>query len=195
MADDRLLRARHAARFGRPKVRVGTPPTARIQRWAAPAPHITGGRLEGVAHVFGERADVGGHLEELRAGALTGVLGRSDTRAFWEHDRRRILGRRSAGTARVTIEARGGRLVLAYSIDLPDTTYANDLRELIRRGDLRESSFAFVPGESEWSRTPDGRRLRTHTRIRDLVDVSVVAIPAFGGTHVELHALGAASFA
>lgn len=148
---------------------------------------IEGNTLTGVAHVFGEMADVGGHYEAFSTEAFNEALKTSDPRAFLEHDRSKLLGRASSGTLRVAIEKVDGKQVLAYSIDLPNTSYANDLRELVARGDLNESSFGFIPGEATWSKADDGRRVRTHTSARELVDVSPVAMPAFGGTSVQVH--------
>lgn len=151
---------------------------------------VEGNTLTGVAHAFGEFADVGGHYESFAATAFDNAMKTSDARAFLEHDRSKLLGRQSSGTLRLSIEKVGGKQVLAYSIDLPNTSYANDLRELVQRGDLNESSFGFIPGEFAWSTAPDGRRLRTHTSALELVDVSPVALPAFSGTSVQLHSRG-----
>jgi len=148
---------------------------------------IEGNRLNGIAHVFGQRADMGSHFEEMGVDAFAEALKTSDPRAFMEHDRSKLLGRASAGTLRVGTETVDGKQVLAYSIDLPNTTYANDLRELVTRGDLSESSFGFLPGEFAWSKTPDGLRVRTHTKVKELIDVSPVAMPAFEGTSLQLH--------
>ena len=148
---------------------------------------IEGNTLKGVAHAFGELADVGGHYETFAEGAFDAALKYSDPRAFLEHDRSKLLGRLSNGTLNLSVEKVGGKSVLAYSIDLPDTSYARDLKALVERGDLRESSFGFIPGEFSWSKAPDGARVRTHTSARELVDVSPVAMPAFGGTSVQLH--------
>ncbi len=109
-----------------------------------------------------------------------------DVRAFMEHDRGKLLGRTKAGTLRVSAD----QVALRYEIDLPDTTYANDLRELVRRGDITESSFGFIPGEFTWEKAPDGRQERRHTKVAALIDVSPVSIPAFGGTRVKLRSDG-----
>lgn len=151
---------------------------------------IEGNTLTGVAHAIGAMADVGGHYETFSAGAFMDALKTSDPRAFLEHDRSKLLGRYSSGTLRVGIEQRAGQEVLAYAIDLPNTSYANDLRELVARGDLNEASFGFIPGEFSWGRAPDGLQVRSHTRVRELVDISPVAMPAFSGTSVSLRSRG-----
>jgi HK97 family phage prohead protease len=145
-------------------------------------PTLEGNKLSGIAHAFGQVAKVGTHYEAFAPGAFDAALAESDVRATMGHDLGKLLGRQGAGTLEVRSTAEG----LAYSIDLPDTTYANDLRELVRRGDVTEMSFAFEPGRYAWSRSADGRQVRTHTSVARLQDVSPVAIPAFGGTSIQL---------
>jgi uncharacterized protein len=148
---------------------------------------LEGNTLLGVAHLFGERADLGTHYEEIAVGGFDEAMRSSDPRAFVEHDRSKLLGRVSSKTLTVAIEQVAGRPALTYAIDLPDTTYARDLKALVERGDLRESSFGFIPGESAWSKAANGLRVRTHTRVKELIDVSPVAMPAFSGTSAQLH--------
>ena len=93
-----------------------------------------------------------------------------------------LLGRQSSGTLRLGIDSQG----LEFDVDIPNTSYGADIRELVGRGDLTGASFGFVPGEDDWSRTRDGRQLRTHTSVSRLVDVSVVSFPAYEGASVML---------
>lgn len=148
---------------------------------------LEGDTLVGVAHVYGQRALINGnHYETFAAGAFDAALKDADVRAFYEHDRGKLLGRTKSGTLRVRAEKDS----LAYEIDLPHTTYGEDLRELVRRGDIAESSFGFIPGEYKWTKAPDGLPERQHVSVRALVDVSPVAIPAFQGTAVQLRSDG-----
>jgi HK97 family phage prohead protease len=152
-----------------------------LVRFAATAA-VEGNTLTGIAHAFGARAKVGNHYEQFRPGAFDEALRGSDVRAFVQHDPGKLLGRQGNNTVRLAAEADG----LHYAIDLPDTSYANDLKALVARGDLNEMSFSFVPGNYTWSKAEDGAQVRTHTNVRELVDVSPVAIPAFEGTQLEL---------
>lgn len=150
---------------------------------------VTGRSLSGTAHAFGEAALLSGsnQYEGLQAGAFDKALETSDVRAFVEHDRRLILGRQSAGTLKLHADEDG----LHYEIpELPDTTYANDLLESVKRGDVSEASFSFEPGEVEMKRAADGKRVRLHTAVKSLLDISPVTIPAFSGTNVQLRSLG-----
>lgn len=138
---------------------------------------VEGNTLSGVAHTFGTRTLRGSRYIEFAQGAFRF----SDVRAFMNHDTTLLLGRQSNGTVR--LEQGDG---LRYSIDLPDTSYAADLKALIARGDLTEMSFGIMPGEFTTSKADDGRSVITY-QSADLFDISPVSLPAFGGTSVELH--------
>ncbi|MGH6692185.1 MAG: HK97 family phage prohead protease [Gammaproteobacteria bacterium] len=145
---------------------------------------LDGDTLHGHAAMFGVLAKVPGGYERLATTAFDGLLDRSDSDvvALVEHDPGRVLGRQSSGTLRLKVDGDG----LGFEVDLPDTSYANDLRSLVARGDVTGASFGFVPGEDEWSQAPDGLQLRTHTHIRHLRDVSPVTFPAYAGAGVAL---------
>lgn len=150
------------------------------------AAEISGKTLAGHAAVFGQVAPIRGGYEAIAPGAFDAVLaGDDDIVALRDHNPELLLGRRSAGTLRLETDADG----LAFEVDLPDTSYGRDVRELVARGDLRGASFGFIPGADEVSTAPDGKQLRTHTSISRLLDVSVVAMPAYDGTDVVLRHL------
>lgn len=145
----------------------------------------TGKLLRGHAAVFDQVAEIfPGYGEELASTAFDEVLKRDDldTRALFNHDPSLLLGRSSAGTLRLRTDSTG----LEFEADLPNTSYANDLRELIDRGDVTGASFGFIPGVMVLSRAEDGGELTTHTSVADLLDVSPVTFPAYGGTDVAL---------
>lgn len=145
---------------------------------------LDGNRLVGHAAVFGQTAQVAGGYERLAASAFDAALADegTDVRALVNHNPTMVLGRQSAGTLRLGTDAEG----LRFEIDLPDTSYARDLRELVARGDVTGASFGFVPGDDAISRAPDGKQLRTHTSVAKLLDVSPVTWPAYDGTQVSL---------
>lgn len=145
---------------------------------------VAGNALRGHAAVFDQIAQLPGHYERLAPTAFKRALDAptTDVRALLNHDPNLLLGRQAAGTLRLSSDSRG----LAFEVDLPNTTYANDLRELVARGDLTGASFAFVPDEDEWDRAPDGRQMRTHTSVAQLIDISPVTFPAYSGASVSL---------
>lgn len=145
---------------------------------------VSGDTLRGHAAVFDVAAHLPGQYEVMHRSAFDATLAddATDVRALFNHDPSMLLGRQSAGTLRVGTDEVG----LTFEVDLPDTSYARDLRELVARGDLNGMSFGFVPGVDEWDRAPDGVARRTHTSIKALVDVSPVTFPAYDGTDVAL---------
>lgn len=144
---------------------------------------ISGNTLIGYASVFGTYANLGSHLEAINERAFNEVLAAPnlDTVALWNHDMNYPLGRITSGTLKLSTDSRG----LHYEVELPSTSYANDLRELVDRGDVVGSSFGFVPGDDEWS-VRARHRIRTHTRVARLVDVSPVTLPAYPNTSVSV---------
>lgn len=145
---------------------------------------VRGNKLGGYASVFDQTADLGFlGQERIAKGAFDNALKTSDVRALWNHSPLFVLGRQSAGTLRLRADDHG----LEYEVDLPNTSYANDLRELVERGDITGASFGFVPGEF------DRGAVRTHTSVADLVDVSPVTFPAYTGASTEARAISAAA--
>ena len=143
-----------------------------------------GKRLEGYASVFSTSSEPIGYTERVAPGAFTRSLADGDeVLALVEHDPSKILGRLSAGTLRLKQDKRG----LWVSIDLPNTNLGRDTRELVRRKDLHQMSFAFVPheGGDEWETDQRGGRSRLITSAR-LYDVSVVSVPAYSDTEVSV---------
>lgn len=103
-----------------------------------------------------------------------------DVIADFNHDENRILGRTSSGTLRLSVDATG----LKYEIDLPSVTDPPNLAELIERGDIVGSSFAFRATGVLWTEEGDVE-IRTITDC-DLFDVGPVGRPAYTGTTASL---------
>jgi HK97 family phage prohead protease len=136
--------------------------------------------IRGHAAVFDKLSEnLGGFREVIAPGAFDDVLG-DDVRALFNHDGSLILGRSSAGTLRIGVDAAG----LTYEIDPPDTQYGRDLLVSLERGDVRESSFGFrvARGGDKWDESEDGVLIRTITRVSRLFDVSPVTFPAYPDT-------------
>jgi hypothetical protein len=151
---------------------------------------VAGDVLRGHAAVFDQLADLPSHYESVAPGAFDAVLASDpDVRALVNHDPSQLLGR-TPNTLRLSTDTTG----LAFEVDLPDTRPAHDLRALMARGDISGASFGFVPGETAWSRAPDGRQIQTHTSVARLLDVSVVTFPAYEGAGAALRALTSYTF-
>lgn len=144
---------------------------------------VSGNTISGVAHAFGHLAAVGNVYFKFDRKAFDAALATSDIRAFLNHDTTLLLGRQKAGTVRVNTANDG----LHFEIDLPDTSYANDMKVLLSRGDMTEMSFGILPGKFTTSRHTDGKQIITHTSVKDIFDISPVSMPAFEGTSIALH--------
>lgn len=141
-------------------------------------------KLVGYAALFNVLSELMfGFREIIRPGAFTRTLSEgADVRALWSHDPSFVLGRTTAGTLRLEEDERG----LRFEIDPPNTQWARDLLESIRRGDVTQTSFAFRTVADKWS-SHDGEPLRELLDV-DLYDVSPVAYPAYKATTVAVRA-------
>ncbi|MFJ8386215.1 HK97 family phage prohead protease [Streptomyces sp. NPDC094438] len=96
--------------------------------------------MRGYAYRFNELSlNLGGFRERIIPGAGADSLRTNDVVATFNHNNDNALGRMSAGTLRTGEDAEGGW----YEIDLPNTTVGRDLAELLKRGDVKGSSFTF----------------------------------------------------
>ncbi len=147
---------------------------------------VTGRTLTGYASIYGTYADIGQYVETFAPGAFDATLGNTatDVRSFWNHDSAKLLGRQSAETLRVWSDSTG----LGYEVQLPDTSYANDVRALAERGDIGGVSIGFRPGKEEWGKVAR-RELRTHISVAALIEISPCSIPAYGSTTIALRSL------
>jgi HK97 family phage prohead protease len=140
-------------------------------------------RIGGLAAVYDELSvNLGGFRERIDRGAFRKVLGTNpDVRCLFNHDLNYLLGRTSSGTLRLKEVPSG----LDYDADAPATSYASDLRVLMDRGDINQSSFAFrvARGGDSWDEDGDtGALIRTIHEFSDLYDVSPVTDPAYPQT-------------
>ena len=143
----------------------------------------TPNRFVGVIPYGTLSVDLGGFKERITPTAFTTtVKGGGDVRALVDHDNGKLLGRTSNNTLRI-VETPAG---LSVEVDVPDTTYARDLRELVRRRDVRGLSFGFKVREGGQRFIKEGGfTIRELTDI-DLREVSVVSLPAYQDTSVAI---------
>ncbi len=139
--------------------------------------HITG-----YAAAFGKLSRrLGGFVERVMPSAFNEACS-----ANWEnvvcrfnHKEDLVLGTSAAGTLALDIDERG----LRYDVLPPN--HRADVLELVQRGDVRYSSFAFrcmVPGtDDEWGATDYGFPMRSLHNVA-LLDVAPVLDPAYRDT-------------
>ncbi len=127
----------------------------------------------------------GTFIETIDRHALTPEkLKTFDIRALMEHNPERLLARWRAGTGtlKLTIDEHG----LLYEFEAPHTADGDTCLELVRRGDIIGSSFAYLCDEDSvvWGRSADGTPTRLVTNITYMDDVAIVSRPAYNQTSV-----------
>lgn len=141
-------------------------------------------RMAGYAAKFDTLSqNLGGFVERIAPGAFTKTLAEADVKALFNHDANLLLGRSASGTLRMEEDETG----LRYEVDLPDTTLGRDLRVLLERGDVSQSSFAFRVVRDDWGTDDQDRPVRTLVEVK-LYDVSPVTYPAYLDTEASMRA-------
>jgi uncharacterized protein len=134
--------------------------------------------IRGTAVFFNQLSDeLGFFREKFAPGAFDDVLN-DDTVALLNHDINLLLGRTRSGTLRLMQNETG----LHYEVDVPDTSTGKDTVELMKRGDISQSSFSFSIEKERWERDADNNEIRTVEKVRRLYDVSPVVFPAYPQT-------------
>lgn len=125
--------------------------------------------VEGYAAVFDSVTDIGPFQERIAPGAFSDVL-QDDVRLLINHD-----GVPLARTSNDTLELTQDETGLYYRAKLSNTQAGKDLYEMIKRGDINQSSFAFMIGEE----SRDADDVRVIDKVARLIDVSPVTYPAY----------------
>lgn len=146
-----------------------------------------GFQFTGYAAVFNSDSEPLPFIERILPGAFDKTLkSRNNVKMYLNHDSTLVLGATRSKTLRLSTDTVG----LLAQADLPNTSYARDLAEVMMRGDVDSMSFGFsVPRYGDtWSE--DGMR-RDLREIR-LHEVSVVTgFPAYSATSASLRSVDA----
>jgi HK97 family phage prohead protease len=151
---------------------------------------VDGPRIGGYGAVFGKLSrNLGGFVEVVGNGAFnqSRSLDWPNVVCRFNHDSNMILGT----TAGRTLTLRTDNVGLDYDV-LPPSARA-DITELVERGDIQFSSFAFrvPPGGDEWGVTDQSYPMRTLHEVQ-LVDVAPVLDPAYPDATAGLRSLALA---
>lgn len=162
------------------------------------APKIEGRTIDGYAIVFNQRSEVmldwtdegiRRFVEVVDPSAVDeALLLSSDIRALIEHNRERLLARynKGVGTLSLTIDEHG----LRYSFEAPNTADGDYAVEMVGRGDISGSSFAFRAKDSDTEWAKEGSLwVRTIKRFSLLRDVTITTDPAYTQTEVSVRSL------
>lgn len=150
--------------------------------------------IEGVVNNIGEFSKTLGGV--FREKILPGVFERAINKATEEnrdifllhqHDTTSLpLASITSGTLELKEDTETRQLVLRA--ELPHTTFAKDIYELVKSKVLREFSFGFTKPVSTWKIGGDNVRERTISSI-ELREISIVKTGAYNGTEVFARAL------
>lgn len=144
-------------------------------------------QFSGYAAVFNSDSEPLPFIERIMPGAFDRTLkSRNNIKMYLNHDSTLVLGSTRAKTLRLATDTVG----LHTQADLPDTSYARDLAEVMMRGDVDSMSFGFSVPRNGDSWSEDG--LRRELREVRLHEVSVVTgFPAYSATSASLRSIDA----
>ena len=133
----------------------------------------------GTATVFNSSYDMGWYDEEMSPESLN-EADMKDVVALFNHDMNMVLARTSSGTLKLNVTGNA----MEYEFDAPNTTLGNDLLEMVKRGDVYQSSFAFTVEAEDWQERSGMKPKRVIRSIKKVYDVSPVTYPANPDTMV-----------
>jgi HK97 family phage prohead protease len=133
-----------------------------------------------------ERAsqNLGGFIEVVNRSFFNKSRGDGwpDVLARYNHDDNMLLGTTASGTLRLEVDDQG----LIYDVEPPASR--SDIIELVERGDVAKSSFAFRVFEDDWTMSDQGFPQRSLVS-GQLIDVAPVNTPAYLDTSAGLRSL------
>jgi uncharacterized protein len=136
--------------------------------------------IEGYFALYEQETELfDGVYEIITKGAFDNTLN-NDIRALWNHNTQYVLGRNKNGSLQLKADEKG----LFGIIKLPNTQYAEDLHELVKRGDIDQCSFGFNILAEDIEELADGG-YRWRINDIDLHEISVVTFPAYENTTVQ----------
>jgi len=143
--------------------------------------------IEGYASIFDSWSEqMGGESpfrEKVCKGAFAETIEKDDIRALYNHDPNYVLGRNKAGTLELEEDEKG----LKVCIKPPKTTWARDLIQSVKRGDISQMSFGFACELDRWS-YEKGCDVRELLKVK-LYDVSLVTYPAYPQTECDVRSI------
>ena len=140
--------------------------------------------VRGYAAVFNSMSeDLGGYKEIIDPAFFNEVL-QDDVRCLLNHSDNNVLGRSTAGTLTLGVDAKG----LFFEYEDPGTTVSRDLLISLSRGDISQCSFQFEVFDSSEGGYKFERKgeewFCTLLRCKRLYDVGPVTFPAYTETSI-----------
>ena len=140
--------------------------------------------ISGTAISFNSQSkDLGGFTEIVSPDALNGV-DLSNVYLVLDHDLSKPLAKNGVN---LTLTPDDNGLNFEATVDT-SISYVNDVYNLIQQGVVDSMSFAFtVPDNGDsWIEDESGNIVRTINQIDQLFEISIVTIPAYNSTDVEV---------
>lgn len=138
---------------------------------------------------YNKRSEDMGFYEYIAPSAFKKTLSDgADVRALWNHDSAKLLGRVKNQSLRLSSDDEG----LNIECDLPNTSYAEDVYNLIRDGYNTGMSFGFVTIKDKWDEEEVDGRVVTVCHLLEvrLIEVSFcVSFPAYPDTNSEARSI------
>ena len=163
------------------------------------SPKLDGRTIEGFAAVFDQESRLdfdpqtkSFFIEVIERGAITNeLLQACDIKALLEHDKKKMLARSRAGMVDGSLSLVVNDYGLGYKFSSPNTPEGDYAVEMISRGDLFGSSFAYSTNDKKnvTYKKADGVLYRIVHKIDRIYDISIVSDPAYSGTNVTLRSL------
>jgi HK97 family phage prohead protease len=122
------------------------------------------------------------YWEIVDAGAFDGADMSNVVLRYNHSDNFSILARTSNDTLRLNVDERG----LHIKADIAETSQGKDIYELIKRKDISKMSYGYIVDKDYIEKVSDAKYVRHIAKIRKVVDVSVVDLPAYDATDVEV---------
>lgn len=151
--------------------------------------------LEGHAAVFNQETIIGSWFrEEIAPGAFKKTLNDgADVRHLFNHDPSQVLARTKSGTLTLSEDKIG--LAFIARLDMLDPDAQRVVRK-VKRGDVSQSSFAFLPVKVEWEESVLDEETGTRTLPKRIIkearlfDTSTVTYPAYEAAETFLRSAG-----
>lgn len=130
-----------------------------------------GNKIEGYVMKY-QPSDVGGMLEKFEPDSIEID---PNTRMLFNHSEDNLLGKMGAN-----LEFKNDKEGLKYSVELPDTALAKDVKELVRKEVISGASLGFVPIKERYE---GGMRIIEKAKMDE---VSLVSNPAYDSSTAEV---------
>lgn len=151
--------------------------------------------LTGYPIVFEQEIDMRDWREVIDAGAIGDGNVLRDVALMIGHNFGSIPlahSRRNNGSATMQLTPDDYGVKMRASLDTDENPRAKEAYSAVRRGDMTGMSFAFVVSEEKWEDLDSEKPLRRITGFSKILEVSLVAFPAYPGTTVQAASEGEA---